>query len=98
MQAIMRQMKVSIVTTGYTLDRLKDITELLDSINAQTYKNTETLIVAERSVELADSIKKYIADKGYANMRVLFNEGEWGSYPSRNLAIGEAGGGYYRLC
>jgi len=83
---------VSIVTTVYTPERLKDITELLDSLNAQSYKDTETLIVAERSVELADSIKKYITDKGYANMRVLFNEGEWGSYPSRNLAIGEAKG------
>jgi glycosyltransferase involved in cell wall biosynthesis len=88
----MGQVKVSIITTVYTPERLKDITELLDSLNAQTYKNTETLIVAERLPELADSIKKYIAEKGYPNMRVLFNEGEWGSYPSRNLAIGEAKG------
>jgi len=77
---------VSIITTVYNPERLKDIEELLDSLN------TETLIVAERSVELADSIKKYIAEKGYASMRVLFNEGEWGSYPSRNLAIGQARG------
>jgi glycosyltransferase involved in cell wall biosynthesis len=88
----MGQVKVSIITTVYTPERLKDITELLDSLNAQTYKNTETLIVAERLPELAESIKKYIAEKGYPNMRVLFNEGEWGSYPSRNLAIGEAKG------
>jgi glycosyltransferase involved in cell wall biosynthesis len=83
---------VSIITTVYTPERLKDITELLDSLNAQTYKNAETLVVAERLPELADSIKSYIAEKGYANMRVLFNEGEWGSYPSRNLAIVEAKG------
>jgi glycosyltransferase involved in cell wall biosynthesis len=83
---------VSIVTTVYNPARLKDLTELLDSLDAQSYKDTETLIVAERSVELADSIKKYIAEKGYASMRVLFNEGEWGSYPSRNLAIGQARG------
>ena len=88
----MKNPLVSIVTTVYTPERLKDINELLDSLAAQTYNNTETLIVAERSVELADSIKEYIADKGYANMRVLFNRGEWGSYPSRNLAIGEAKG------
>jgi len=88
----MKNTLVSVVTTAYTLDRLKDITELLDSINAQTYSNTETLIVAERLPELADSIKSYIAEKGYSGMRVLFNEGEWGSYPSRNLAIGEAKG------
>ena len=84
--------RVSIITTCYTLDRLKDIAELLDSIKAQSYKNTETLIVAERSPELADSIKGYIAEKGYSHMQVLYNEGEWGSYPSRNLAIGQAKG------
>jgi glycosyltransferase involved in cell wall biosynthesis len=83
---------VSIITTAYTLDRFKDVTGLLDSLNAQSYKNTETLVVAERLPELAESIKKYIAEKGYPNMRVLFNQGEWGSYPSRNLAVDEARG------
>lgn len=88
----MKSPLVSIITTAYTLYRFKDIKELLDSLSAQSYKNTETLVVAERLPELAENIKKYIAEKGYANMRVLFNEGEWGSYPSRNLAIGEARG------
>jgi glycosyltransferase involved in cell wall biosynthesis len=83
---------VSIVTTAYTPERLRDVTELLDSLNAQSYQNTETLIVAERMPELAESIKRYIAEKGYPKMRVLFNDGEWGSYPSRNLAIAEARG------
>jgi glycosyltransferase involved in cell wall biosynthesis len=83
---------VSIITTAYTMDRFKDLTELLDSLNAQTYKNTEALIVAERLPELAEGVRKYIAEKGYPGMRVLFNEGEWGSYPSRNLAVGEARG------
>jgi glycosyltransferase involved in cell wall biosynthesis len=88
----MGQVKISIITTSYTLDRLKDITELLDSIEAQTYSNTETLIVAERSPELADSIKKYIAEKGYPHMQVLYNEGEWGASSARNLAIEQAKG------
>jgi glycosyltransferase involved in cell wall biosynthesis len=88
----MEQVKISIITTGYTLDRFKDITELLDSIEAQTYSNTETLIVAERSPELADSIKKYIAEKGYPHMQVLYNEGEWGASSARNLAIEQAKG------
>jgi glycosyltransferase involved in cell wall biosynthesis len=83
---------VSIITTVYTPDRFRDVTELLDSLNAQSYKNSETLVVAERLPELAESIRGYIAEKGYPSMRVLFNEGEWGSYPSRNLAIGEARG------
>jgi len=84
--------KVSIITTSYTLDRLKDITKLLDGIQAQTYKNIETLIVTERSPELTESIKAYIDEKDYSNIQVLCNEGEHGSYPSRNLGIGQAGG------
>lgn len=84
--------KISIITTSYSLDRLKDITELLDSIQAQSYKNIETLIVTERSPELTESIKTYIDQKGYSNTQVLYNEGEWGSYPSRNLGIREATG------
>jgi glycosyltransferase involved in cell wall biosynthesis len=83
---------VSIITTAYTMDRFRDLTELLDSLNAQTYKNTETLIVAERLPELAEGIRKYIAEKGYPGMRVLFNEGEWGLSSARNLAIDEAKG------
>ena len=88
----MEQAKVSIVITSYTIERLRDITELLDSIQAQTYQNIETLVVTERSPELADSIRKYIAEKGYPRMQVLYNEGEWGASSARNLALGQAKG------
>jgi len=74
------------------LDRLKDITELLDGIQAQSYKNIETLIVTEGSPDLTKSIKAYINEKGYPNIQVLRNEGERGSYQSRNLGIGQARG------
>ena len=84
--------QISIITTSYTLDRLKDVTELLDSIQAQTYKNVETLIVTERSPELAGSIRKYIAEKGYPHMQVLYNEGKRGLSSARNLAIAQAKG------
>ena len=66
----MKQAKISIVIASYTIDRLRDITELLDSIQLQTYPNIETLIVTERSPELADSIRRYIAEKGYPHMQV----------------------------
>jgi len=83
---------ISIITPFYTMDRFKDITELLDSIQAQSYKNIEAIIVAERSPELADSIANYTQEKGYSNTIVLYNQGKWGSYPSRNLGISKAGG------
>lgn len=83
---------ISIITPCYRLDRLRDITELLDSIRSQTYKDIEVVIVTERSAELRDAIKAYIKGKGYASVSVLHNEGEWGSYASRNLGIQKSQG------
>ena len=88
----MEQVKISIITTSYTMDRLNDIIELLDSVSVQTYQNIETVFIAERSPELADSIQGYISEKGYSNMQVLYNEGEWGVSSARNLAIGPVKG------
>ena len=84
--------KILIITTSYTIDRFKDITELLDSIQAQSYRNIETVIVAERSAELAESIGNYAHEKNYPNVSVLFNQGEWGLSSARNLGIGQTSG------
>ena len=84
--------QISIITPCYTTERLKDIIELLDSIQVQTYKNIEVLIVAERSLELAGTIRRYVEEKGYSDVQVLYNEEEWGSYSSRNLGIKQARG------
>jgi glycosyltransferase involved in cell wall biosynthesis len=92
MLTTMKQPKISIITTSYTMDRLKDVIELLDSIKAQSYKNTETLIVAERSPRLAQRLKNYIAEKGYPKMQVLYNKGERGASAARNLALEQAKG------
>lgn len=75
----MGQVKISIIITSYTMDRIKDIIELLDSIQAQTYRDIATVFVVERSPELADGIQRYIAEKHYSNMQVLYNDGEWES-------------------
>jgi len=84
--------KISIITTSYTMDRFKDITELLDSIQAQSYRNIETIIVAERSPELVQKIKNYVQEKNYPNVLVLYNQGEWGLSSARNLGIKQASG------
>ena len=88
----MMSTKISIITPCYTLERFKDLTELLDSVQAQTYKNIEMLIVAERSPQLAESINKYILDRKYPSMRVIYNEGPWGVSVARNLGISQAKG------
>lgn len=83
---------LSIVITSYTLDRLKDILKLLDSIAAQNYPNIETIFVAERSRELYDQIKAYAQENGIPNPKVIFNDGEPGASAARNLGIKQASG------
>jgi len=83
---------LSIVVTSYTLERLKDIFELLDSIRAQTYPNIETIFVAERSREIYEKVKTYAEEKAVPNMMAVFNDGEPGQSPARNLGIKHANG------
>ncbi len=78
---------ICIITPCYQFERLDDVFELLDSIQTQTYKMINTIVVTERSLALRDRIKAYVEEKGYTNVQVLHNEGEWGSYSSRNAGI-----------
>jgi len=87
----MKLPKISIITTSYTMDRFKDIIELLDSLQAQSYKTIETIIVAERSPELAENIRSYAQKKGYPNILALYNQGEWGLSSVRNMGIEKSG-------
>jgi len=92
MRAATNPPKISIITTCYTMDRFKDITELLDSIQEQSYRNIETIVVAERSPELTENIRNYAQKKDYPNVVVLYNQGEWGLSSARNLGIKQASG------
>ena len=78
---------VSIVVTSYTIERLKDIFDLMDSIKSQTYPNIETIFVAERSQELFQDIKAYASEKAIPNVKVVFNNGESGLSVARNLGV-----------
>ena len=86
------QLLLSIVVTSYTMDRLKDIIELLDSIKAQTYPNIETILIVERSTELLDRLKQYVAEKAIPQAKVVFNHGERGLSAARNLGVAQASG------
>lgn len=83
---------LSIVITSYTLGRLKDIFELIDSIKAQSYPNIETIFIAERSMELHEKVKVYGEQRGMPNMKPIFNHGKPGLSAARNLGIKEAKG------
>lgn len=84
--------QISIITTSYTMDRFKDITELLDSIQAQSYKKFETIVVADKAPELAEKIRNHIHQRGYSDILVLCNEGKRGLSSARNLGIGQGSG------
>jgi glycosyltransferase involved in cell wall biosynthesis len=82
----------SVIVTSYTLGRLEDTFELLDSMKAQTYPNTEIIFVAERSEELYERVRAYANEENTPNMRVVYNDGEPGLSASRNLGIKNAHG------
>jgi len=84
---IVKSPKLSIVVTAYTMERINDIFELLDSIKAQTYPNIETVFVAERSKELFQRVKAYTEEKSISNVKLVFNDGEPGQSPARNLGV-----------
>ncbi len=83
---------MSIIITGYTVERLKDIYELLDSVKAQTYTNIETIFVVENSLELYDKIDQYARENNIPNPKVLHNTGERGLSAGRNVGIKESKG------
>lgn len=86
------QLLLSIVTTCYTTERLRDVVELLDSIKAQSYPHIETIVVVERSTELFDHVRRYAAEKAFPQVKVVFNYGQPGLSSARNLGIKQARG------
>ena len=83
---------LSVVVTSYTLDRLADIKELLDSLQAQTYGNLEVIFVGEATRDLGQEVAAHGRQRGLTNLRVLFNEGPTGLAPARNVGIAQARG------
>ncbi len=78
---------LSVVITSYTLERLPDIQEVLDSLHAQTYGNLETIFVGERNPELCRKAEAYATEKRISNLRTVFNEGVQGLSPARTLGV-----------
>lgn len=89
---ISEKYKISFIVTTYSLNRLGDMTALLDSIRADNRPDVEAIIITEKSPELTDKLNKYIAEKGYTDMQVLFNTGEQGLSPARNQGVARAKG------
>ena len=78
---------LSIIVTSYTLDRLQDVQELLDSLQAQSYQNTEIVLVGEGDAELCDKIRAYAESRNIANLKIVFNHGAPGLSAARDLGV-----------
>lgn len=87
-----KQPLLSIIITSYTVNRLKDIFELLDSLKNQTYSNIEIIFVAERSMELYERVKDYAERNGVSNIKMVFYPTELGISEARNTGVRHARG------
>jgi len=83
---------LSIIVTGYSVERINDIYELFDSIRVQTYRHFELIFVAERSRELMQKVQIYFSNYAMSTANVIFNDGEKGLSAARNLGINRAVG------
>jgi len=83
---------LSIVITSYTMERLRDVFQLLDSLKSQTYPNLEIIVVVERSADLLESIKQHVSGQTMPSIRIIFNSGEQGLSAARNLGFRESNG------
>ena len=71
---------------------MKDVRQLLDSLQAQTYPGLEIIFVGERLSELCDEVTSYAHKQAIAPFKALFNGGPPGLSPARNLGIEQAKG------
>src|SRR5208283_3506153 len=77
---------LSLIITSFNLKRIKDVSELLDSIKNQTKHDFQTIIVIEGSTLFVD-VKRLVHEKSLKNVRVLLNEGKKGLCEGRNIGI-----------
>jgi glycosyltransferase involved in cell wall biosynthesis len=78
---------LAVIVTSFTIERLRDIGELLDSLAAQTHPVDEIVFVAERSRDLENAVRCHIAHRALTNATVIFNDGTPGLSAARNLGV-----------
>jgi GT2 family glycosyltransferase len=83
---------LSIVITSYSMERLRDLAELLDSIRSQAYQKIEVVYVVEGSKKLLNWLSMYVNKRRIPNVKLLFNDGKLGLAQARNLGIKNAEG------
>ncbi|MBI1884973.1 MAG: glycosyltransferase [Chloroflexi bacterium] len=87
-----RSAHLSIVVTSYSLERLHDLLDLLESLQAQTFRDFEVVFVGEKEAELCRSVAAYGTARGLRNVRTLFHQGPPGISAARDLGRRRARG------
>lgn len=80
---------LAVVITSFTMERLREVTELLDSMATQTRPVDEIVFVAERSHDLEEAVRRHIETGPIPtpNAVVVFNDGHPGLSSARNLGV-----------
>jgi glycosyltransferase involved in cell wall biosynthesis len=80
--------KVSVIICAYTIERLKDIHEAIDSVITQTLKPYELIVAVDHNNELFKRLKAELP----SGVKVILNEGAQGLSETRNVGIRVATG------
>jgi len=88
----LRKPLLSIVIPSYSLERYKDIKDLLLCIKKQTYTDVETILVVECSTRLFNKISKFIETARIPNVSVLLVSEKRGASFEINLGVKKAKG------
>jgi glucosyl-dolichyl phosphate glucuronosyltransferase len=83
---------LSVVITAYTIRRLPDALEAIESLGRQTYPDMEIVFVAEGQEDLAQRVEAFAQDKRIHNLRVIRKDGPAGLTFARNTGVEHARG------
>ncbi|MGB2799364.1 MAG: glycosyltransferase family 2 protein, partial [Dehalococcoidia bacterium] len=85
----MNQTRVSVIICAYTMERLKDIHEAVDSVLAQTLKPHEVIVAVDHNQELLHSLKSELPP----DVKVVLNDSpHGGSSATDNVGVSIATG------
>ncbi len=78
---------LAVVVTSFAMERLRDVTELLDSLATQIRPADEIVFVADRDYDLQEAVRSHVTRHRVPNATVVFNEGAPGLSPARNVGV-----------
>jgi glycosyltransferase involved in cell wall biosynthesis len=80
--------KVTVIICCYTLERLKDVLEAIESVKNQTQTPDEILVPVDHNQELLQKLQEELP----ADVKLILNEGAQGLSETRNVGIRAAQG------